>query len=125
MFFSIDNLIFPTSVGTEGHSILFFIFYFFLQPSIVLIPSHSLFHTAFEIIFRRETEVAACWRDVAFPVALAQDVVFVIVESRHFARHFSPAVAHCRDDTQEPKRCLDAKEEGNAELSLDKVGECA
>ena len=48
------------------------------------------------------------WLNITSPVALFQNVVLIIVQGRHLARHPSEILSEEGYDAQHPDRCLDA-----------------
>ena len=70
-----------------------------------------------------EAQFLTCGFDVAPPVALSHDVVFVVVECRDLAGAACDAFADEGDDTQEPEWGGDAYPPGVAEFLADEVAE--
>ena len=55
------------------------------------------------------SEVTLGRSDIALPVALAQNVVFVLVESIHFACQLAEMATYPTNDAQEPQGSLDVE----------------
>ena len=70
-----------------------------------------------------EAQFLTCWFDVAPPVALSHDVVFVVVECRDLSCAACDAFADEGDDAQEPEWRGDANPPGVAEFLADEVAE--
>ncbi len=88
-----------------------------------MIPFNGAAHTLLQVHLRVITQFADGRLDVATPVALAQDVVLVIVQGGDLAGHPSDVFAEEGDDAEHPDGCRDADPPGAAQLFVYEVAE--
>lgn len=95
-----------------------------LQPSVLLVPFYGQLDALFQLVARMESQLIDSRLDVASPVALFQNVVFVVVQSRHLASHPSYVFAKEGYQAEHPYRRFDAQEPCVAQLVVKQVAEC-
>ena len=101
------------------------LFIYILYPSVILVPVHGASHSFVEWIERLVAQFLFGRCDVAAPVALFHDVVFVGVYGGRFAADVRPDVAEMSDDEEQPYWCGDAQQPGVAQFVAYQVAECA
>ena len=94
-----------------------------LEPSIILVPLNGELHAVGEFVAGMIAKLVASRLDVATPVALFQNVILVVVQSRRFLGDVAHLLAEERHDAQHPHRCHDAQHPLHAHLLLQQVAE--
>ena len=92
----------------------FFSIFFISKPFVFLIPSHSSAHSLLQTYLGVVSQLVAGRGDVAPPVALFHDVVFVVVQGGHLPCDVSPPLAAGGHQAEQPQRSLDAQQPGVA-----------
>ena len=93
----------------------------FLEPFVVLIPFDGSFHTLFQFYLRFKAQFLTGRGDIAAPVALFQDIVFVFIQCRHLSCHTAHVLTKERDDAQYPRGGRDAQPPGASQFLVDQV----
>ena len=73
-----------------------------LYPFVLLIPSYSTFYSLLKFPLRVIIEITLGRLYVALPIALAQDVEFIIVQGIHLTCDMTYAGADLADNPQQP-----------------------
>src|SRR3712207_535454 len=92
---------------------------------VLLIPAHGERRAPSKVEMGMITQLVHRGLYVATPVALAQNIVIIIVERRHPTGNVAPILAHLRDDTQHPHGRLYLDTERSAQLLIDVIAEVA
>ncbi len=109
-------------VFSEGRSeSLVFLSHHYSHP--FLYYSYGQFDALFQLVARMKSQLIDSRLDVASPVALFQNVVFVVVKSRHLASHPSYVFAKEGYQAEHPYRRFDAQEPCVAQLVVKQVAE--
>ena len=91
----------------------------------LLIPLDGPFHTLFEHHFGLVAQFLAGWLDVTAPVALSQDVVFVIVQSRYLTCQATCVLTTEGYDAQHPLGHRQPDPPGTPQCFMDELAECS
>ena len=107
------SLSFPLTFPFAGQS----------QPSLLFVPADGLADAVGERPLRFIAQLAASRLDVAVPVALSQDVVFVHVQRRQLAQASTDGAIDGADGSQEPEGRFDMEHATDAHFLLKQVAE--